>query len=272
MNANVVCILVNSCRISTIARASSLAVDNNLSVETNGSCSLEIVQNIEAVSNRWSSSLCPAWAAIFWNVLILVPWKVILTVHVSPVNRGWNILKDVPSVWDIFQLSANEFSICNTAIVLLGSFKEAIRFFCGNNVGSSRRVINWLREWIDSLVVLWVCFLGLSGNMPHLFRPSINWSSPWAVRLNVQVVHTSAKSEETLLTPVRAPRVSYHPVWLAVLNTPANNWNKMISVQVTCSVTEDTTSIGFKSIRYWNTARDWSTLINFLHHILFTFY
>ena len=51
MNTDVVGILIDSSGISTIARASSLAVDDNLSVKTNWGCGLEIVQDVEAVSN-----------------------------------------------------------------------------------------------------------------------------------------------------------------------------------------------------------------------------
>jgi hypothetical protein len=87
-------------------------------------------------------------------------------------------------MWHIFQLSANKFSICNTTIVLFGSFKEANRFFCRDNISSSDWVINWLGEGIYSFVVLWIRFLSLSGNVPDLFRPSINWSSPWAFLLD----------------------------------------------------------------------------------------
>jgi hypothetical protein len=60
VNTDVVGILVNSSGISTIARASSLAIDDNLGVKTNWGCSLKIVQDVEAVSNSRGGSLGPA--------------------------------------------------------------------------------------------------------------------------------------------------------------------------------------------------------------------
>ena len=67
--------------------------------------------------------------------------------------------------------------------------------------------------------------LFLSGLVPDLVGPCVLRSTPGAARLNKDVVHTLTDSEETLLTPVGAPRVTYIPVLFACLlvDTPAND-------------------------------------------------
>jgi len=107
-------------------------------------------------------------------------------------------------MWNILQLSIRELSK-RTTIILLTKLKEEILLWGRDNIGSRGWIINWLGEWIDSLVVLWVRFLGLSGSVPDLFSPGVNWSGPVAIALNSNIVCTSANSEETLFTPVRTP-------------------------------------------------------------------
>lgn len=43
--------LVDFSRVTTVARATCIAVDNHLGIETNRGCSRQIVQNVESVSD-----------------------------------------------------------------------------------------------------------------------------------------------------------------------------------------------------------------------------
>lgn len=173
-------------------------------------------------------------------------------------------------MWDILQLSIREYSK-RTAIVLFTELKEEILLWCRDNIGSSGWVINWLREWIDSLVVLWVRFLGLSGNVPDLFSPSINWSGPVAITLNGNVVCTSAHTEETLLTPVRTPGVSDSPELLTILYTVADNGNSVHDLHVTGGVAINSASVVFERLGNCNSSSNWSALVDFLQHSILAF-
>jgi hypothetical protein len=51
MQTDVVGILVNQCRVSSITRATGLAVDDNLGVETNWGWCLKVIQDVKAVGN-----------------------------------------------------------------------------------------------------------------------------------------------------------------------------------------------------------------------------
>ena len=77
--------------------------------------------------------------------------------------------------------------------------------------------VSGLRELIDGGVVEWVVLLSISSLMPDSFGPGVLGSSPGAVAFDTNVVGASADAEETILTPVGAPRVSDQPVWTTVL-------------------------------------------------------
>jgi hypothetical protein len=81
-----VSVLVNLSGVATIAATSSLAIDDSLGVKTDWGGVLQLIQDVESVSDGAGSALSPAWAAVARNVLILVPGHVVTTVHISPVN------------------------------------------------------------------------------------------------------------------------------------------------------------------------------------------
>lgn len=110
--------------VATIAGTTSLAVDNDLGVEANrrGTAS-QIIQNLEAISDRRSATLRPARATITGNVLVLVPRHVVLTIHVPPVNIGRKIILavDVPSIRSgLHVVTVGEISMFDTATAGLG--------------------------------------------------------------------------------------------------------------------------------------------------------
>lgn len=106
--------------------------------------------------------------------------------------------------------------------------------------------------------------------MPPGVGPGINWSGPCAVRLNGDVVNTSDDSEETLFTPVSAPRVSDNPVLSAVFDSESNNRDIMDYVQVTCLIIVNTTGVSLERIGDCDTASNGTALINLLHHVFLT--
>lgn len=85
-------ILVNFNRISAVARATFVTVDNDLSIKTDWRRTCVPIQDVESVSDGGGGSLGPARATIARNVLVLVPRHVVHTVHISPVPSWWQIL------------------------------------------------------------------------------------------------------------------------------------------------------------------------------------
>ena len=51
VETSVMSIFVNICWVSTVASASCISVDNNLSINTNWGLSLEVVEDVESISN-----------------------------------------------------------------------------------------------------------------------------------------------------------------------------------------------------------------------------
>ena len=160
-----------------------------------------------------------------------------------------------------------EEGLLNTATSGLGS-EEIVGW---DFVLSCGFVVSWLWEWVDGCVVVWIVLLSCSGRMLLLVSPGVLWSSPSTVALDVDVVGSSADTEETILTPVSSPGVSDEPVLLVVFNTIADDGDVVNNVHITSGITEDTSSVVLKGIWDGNTASDWSTLGNFLHHVLLAF-
>ena len=219
---NIMCVFVNLTRVTSIARATSLTVNNNLSIQSNWGWAWKIIKNVESISDCWCWTLSPTWTTVLGNVLVLCPGKIVLTVHVSPVNILWKItcFVNIPSVRSILDLRSIKMSYWNTAAIH-NFWKECVLFSC---IGRSRKY--WLREWINSLVVEFAWFFSCSWIVHFTFSPSVFWSYPSAITFNCNVVHTAANTEETGFSPMSAPWVSYSPVFLTILSyTETNNWN-----------------------------------------------
>lgn len=112
----------------------------------------------------------------------------------------------------------------------------------------------------------------LCGLVPNFLCPCILWGGPSAIRLDVDVVGASTDAEESIFTPVSAPRVTDKPVLLASLLSIADNGDVVHNLQITGSVTEDTTSVVLKSLGHGNTASNRTSLVDFLDHVLLTSY
>ena len=103
--------------VSAVAGASSLAVDDYLSIKADRGWGLEVIKDVEAISNGRGSALSPAGSAVLGNVLVLVPGQIVLAVHVSPVNNCGNrvVAMNVPRVGSRFDWTVFEGSLLNSA-------------------------------------------------------------------------------------------------------------------------------------------------------------
>ena len=84
-------------------------------------------------------------------------------------------------------------------------FPEETSWLVRDNITLVGAFVNRLWEWIDGLVVLWVIFLIRGSDVPLLISPGVKRRCPLAVALDGEIVHTSADTEEALLSPVSAP-------------------------------------------------------------------
>jgi hypothetical protein len=193
--------------VSAVAGASSLAVDDYLSIKADRGWGLEVIKDVEAISNGRGSALSPAGSAVLGNVLVLVPGQIVLAVHVSPVNNCGNrvVAMNVPRVGSRFDWTVFEGSLLNSACSSSWGIEEFIIWNYRNLILSSSGIEGRLGERIDSLVIVLIIFLFNGGLMPFLVSPGVLWRAPRAVAFNVKVVDTSAKTEESLLTPVGSP-------------------------------------------------------------------
>ena len=194
-------------------------------------------------------------------MLVLVPGEIVDTIHVSPVNVGGKVIIELPSVRGGLERVLED-GVLNSAATGGGGISLV------DEVVGGVRVLR-LRESVDGLVVSWIVQLVIGGDVPFWLGPGVLGDSPGAVALNGDVVGTTADTEETILTPVGSPGVSDEPVLVAILDTIADNGDIVDNLQVTSVITEDATIIGLKSLRDGDTTSERTSLVDFLHHVLF---
>jgi len=68
-----VSVFVNSNRVTSVARAASLTVDDVLRVETNRGLGVQAIEDVESISDGGGGTLSPARATVLRDVLVLVP-------------------------------------------------------------------------------------------------------------------------------------------------------------------------------------------------------
>jgi len=128
---------------------------------------------------------------------------------------------------------------------------------------TSQEILRWS---FHGDVVLWVVLLFLSGDVSLFVGPGISWCGPSAISLNSKVVLSSDKLHETLFSPVSTPRVSYEPEWSSVLFTISNETDLVDNIDITCLIFEDSRGIVLHSLCDGNTACNWASLVDLLHH------
>ena len=258
--ASVMSEFVDLSGVSTVARATSIAVDNHLGVNANWRAECRGEVDVESVSNGAGRTLGPARATVLGNVLVLVPGKPVCAILVSPVESRGQVIsgKDLVHVGCSLLGSIGESAFRNTAACRLNLILQ---------IGCLGSTVFRLRERIDGLIVLGVILLSVSGLVPHWVRPCVLGSGPGTVALNCNVVYATADAEEALLTPVGAPRVANKQVWLIVLRSITNNRDVMGNLHVASIVTENATSVVMESIRHCNTASKRTALVQLLFHV-----
>jgi len=193
-------------------------------------------------------------------VLVLGPGHVVLSVHVSPVDVGGDVLSlvEVPSVGGEFDLGATEIGNLNTA-ASLGLGEEVLRDVALGCEG--------LGEVVDGVVIEDRVLLSIGGDMSNTLGPGVLGGSPSAVGLDGDVVDTTTDAEETTLTPVGTPGVTDSPELLAFFgDTVADNGNVVDNGLITRVVTVDTTGVVLERFGHGDTASDGATLVDLLHH------
>ena len=86
---------------------------------------------------------------------------------------------------------------------------------------------------------------------------------PTAVEFNSKIVFVHSNSEKSSFSPVSSPTVSHNPEFCSILFSPSNHWNLMIWYRGQIELLKNTSCISFKFFISVNTARNWSSCINF---------
>jgi hypothetical protein len=133
-------------------------------------------------------------------VLVLVPGKVVGSVHVSSDVVIWEgiSIDFFPSVDFKWLLS-----------VLEGSFSNSASTF------GHEKISFWDNFGVRCLVS-WIVLLLVSSDMLGVISPGILWSGPSAISFNSNVVDTSDDSDESIFTVMTIPRVSEGPVFSSI--------------------------------------------------------
>lgn len=147
---DIVSIFINLSRVSSIARASSLSIDDHLSINSNRGHVLSVVHDVESISNCRCSALRPAWSTILGDVLVLVPWKIVQTsthgTSISPINGGGKSDGIIFIPRESFCNNFFENVLFNTASTIIIVLEEIIFWFfnCAKNavVGRLRECVN----------------------------------------------------------------------------------------------------------------------------------
>ena len=195
-------------------------------------------------------------------MLVLVPGKVVDTVHVSPVD---NLGEVISGVGLPRERSSDDITVLGTEVSLLDT---AATGGGGLVDGGVITVVGGLGELVDSEVVEGIVLLSIGSLMHFLLGPGVLGGGPGAIGLNVDVVGASADAEETFLAPVFTPRVSDHPELLAILFTVTNDGDIVNDFHGTSVITVDATGVALERVGNSDTASNGTSLGNFLHHVL----
>jgi len=177
--------LVDSQRITTLAVTTSLTVEDNLHSESNVRESV-VSGNHDSVSESRSGSFSPAGSTVTGTVGGSSPGKEVSVADVSPVH----------SLRESFSLDAFE----SRLTALGGEFVEsAVELEAVSLVvGSQRSLTRSALLGGGSLV----------GVVSNIVGPGVFGDDPVATTFDTDGVGTSGDTEETVLTPELAPRVS----------------------------------------------------------------
>lgn len=235
------CILIDWQRLTTIAGATSIAINQNLNAEFDiWECSVSC--NVDSVSQRRWSTMCPAWSAIHWDVLVACYWEIVDSRDISPIPVAWED--------------------CSVEIF--------IRKRRGNHV-----ILEIIRISLTSLSlkeIAWILWIRRLSCVSQILSPCIFWNWPTAFGFDVQRVNSSNKSEVTFLSPITSPWVSDIPKLSAIfIDTPTYNRDGMVNVIYSCCVDINTTSVVHPQVIVCsNQTTNWSSLKHLLNNSIFS--
>jgi hypothetical protein len=175
-----------------------------------------------------------------WDVLVASPGEIVNVANVSPVPSVWNITILEVFVWEWGGDEFGDFTVLlDLASLVVALWKEDVFLWFFN---------------------LWL-WLG----------PGVLWNSPGTIGFDCHVVGAANHSEETLFTPVGTPGVSDNPELDTVFDTPTDDGDFVVDIHSTGGILEDTASVVVSELFGGsNTAGNWTTLVDFVHHVGFT--
>lgn len=95
---------------------------------------------------------------------------------------------------------------------------------------------------------------------------------PTAVHFNSKIVLVHSDSEKVVFSPVSSPAVSNNPKFCPVFLPPSDNWNFMIGNRSQFELLKDAAFVRLKLLISINSARNWSSRINFSLYLFDTFH
>jgi hypothetical protein len=113
-------------------------------------------------------------------------------------------------------------------------------------------------------------FRGKLGFVSDIFSPSVSWNSPRTISFNVEVVDSSDESKGSSFSPVGPPRIPDDPILSPVFFSPTSDTNIVIKFNSSSLINEDARSIVSKVVSNCDSASDWSSLVDLIHHISFS--
>jgi len=248
--------------VTTVARATSVAVDDSLGVEADGGGEGKVGVDVESISEGGGGALSPAGSTVSGDVLVLVPGKVVSSVVVSPVDSGGNIegVHNSPGAGSDVTLTFSESRLGDTASLGLVLIEEILSH---DGVGV---LVLGLGHVVDNGVVSLVVLLFVSGGVLNSISPGVERLSPVATGLDGDVVLSLDDTDETIFTPVGTPGVSDSPERSVTLNTPSNNGDDVDNFLITSQILVDSTGVVLKGIGDGDVASNGSSGVDFSHH------
>ena len=89
----------------------------------------------------------------------------------------------------------------------------------------------------------------MGSNVLNSFGPGVKRGAPVAARLNSYVIYTTDYTEETIFSPMSAPRISYVPELDSVFFAPTNDRDFVDCVKITSCVVVDSAYIVIERLR-----------------------
>ena len=205
--------------------------------------------------------MCPARSTIYGNVLVSAPGKIISIIDISPVP--------------LFGKSSRVYFL--NSHFKWSFFSEFELVLCY----SLAWLIVWQKFWVlrclrvrtifGIVFVPWIFLFCVCGLVHFRLCPCILRNSPRTITFDVNVVFASHYFDKPWISKSSSPRIPNEPIFDSVFYSITNHRNLMSNLHFTSSIFENTTCITMKFGCSRNTTSNRSSLVDFLHHIFFSF-